>query len=207
MSRIRSLLEQWSKSPEEFGNGFAIAGVVLIGLGNFLSVAFLLNLGFASLGAGIVAWGVNAIQGREMSVLERDIRISQRIQELLARAWGIVIIGGGVLLLGYGVLSLLNPRSPLPARVQQFFTTAEGSALIALSGSLVGIVYALSLIFVSDETGNVVVRTIKSLPARVFGVVLLILCAALAAASILQIFAPGTWESLAHAFLRWAGLE
>lgn len=207
MSRIRSLIEEWFKSPEEFGNGFVIMGFVLIGLGNFLSVALFLNLGFALLGAGIVAWGVNAIQSRELTVLQSDIRFSQRIQELVARAWGILIIGGGVLLLGYGVLSVLNPRSPLPARVQQFFTTAEGAALVALSGSLVGIVFALSMIFANDATGNVVVRTLKSLPSRLFGIVLFILCGTLATATILQIFAPGIWDNLAHAFLQWAGLE
>ncbi len=208
MNRIFSLLERWIKNLDDLGTGFALVGFALMGVGNFLKVALLLNLGLAALGAGIVAWGANAIQSRELTIFQNNLRLSQRVEELLARAWGLVFAGGGLVLFGYGILSALTPRSPILLRVQQFFATPQGLSILLLGGSLVGILFSLTMIFVSDvRAHHSVVRFLLSLPRRFGGFLLFLFCSALAVISVLQIFAPSVWDNLVHTFLRMAGIE
>jgi len=197
VSQVQALFERWFKSLDSLGTGFAVAAILLIGIGSWTNLTIPVNLGIASLGAAVVAWGANAIQSRELSVFGRGVPFSERIQEGLARVWGVVFVSAGLLLLGYGILSLLNPRSPIPPRVQQFFATPQGLAIIALIGSGIGALFALSMILVSDVQGsNALVRGIKSLPGRFIGVILLLFFGALAAFSILTIFAPDGLQNL-----------
>lgn len=200
-------MERWFKSPDDLGTGFAIIAIIAIGLGNLLNFQILVNLGFTFFGAGIVAWGVNALQRGEMTPLQRGFRVMEHVEGFLARAWGLVLVLGGLALLGYGVLSILNPRSPMPASLRQFFATQQGSAVILLIGSALGMLFALTMIFVSDaQADNRYVRFIKSIPGRLFGVVLFLFCGLLAAISLIQIIAPDTWQNILGSILQALGI-
>lgn len=206
MNQLASLLER-VKTLEDLGSALIMGGMLTIGLGVLLELEGVVNLGVAILGAGIVAWGVNAITSRELRVFQRGIRISQRIEETLARAWGILFALGGLLMLGYGALSMLNARAPIPAGVRGFFATPQGVGVLLLVGATVGILFALTSIFVSDaDGGNAFVRCLKSLPGRLFGVVLLVFFGALALVALMQVFAPSAWEGLWQELLRALGI-
>ncbi|GIL15939.1 MAG: hypothetical protein BroJett039_11120 [Chloroflexota bacterium] len=208
IDKIQTWLTEHVKSADDVGVGFAIAMFVSVGLGSVLNVERLVALGAAFFGAAVIAWGVNALQTRELRIFQRGIRVVEQVQEILARAWGLVFIGGGVFIMGYGVLSMLNPRAPVPERVQQFFGAAQGIGIQLLVGSAVGMLCALTLVFASDaQGGNTLARFIVSLPGRLLGAALFIFCAVLATLALLQIFAPDILVALGHAILQRMGLE
>ncbi|TAH48119.1 MAG: hypothetical protein EYC68_22465 [Chloroflexota bacterium] len=199
--QIQTWLAQHFKSADDVGTGFGIAMFVCVGLGSVLNIERLISLGLAFFGAAVVAWGVNAMQTRELRIFQHGIRVSEQVQEILARAWGIVFIGGGAILMGYGILEMVNPRTPVPTRVQQFFGTASGSGVLLLVGSAIGMLYALTMLFASEARGsNGFVRFVTSLPGRLFGLVLVLVFATLALIALLQIFAPVIWETLWQSF-------
>lgn len=208
MNQILVSLQKHFKTIEDLGWAFFAVGIVLFGIGDTFGLPFLTHPALAAAGAGIVAWGANAIQNRELAVFQPDIPFSRRVQEMVARIWGVGFVLAGLLLLGYGVLTTFNPRSPIPARLEQFFATAQGVSLLVLGGSILGIVFALSVIFVNDlPTGNSILRTLLSVPKRLYGVLLLLVFSAVGVISVLEIFEPGTWQRLAHLFLQRIGLE
>lgn len=208
MNQIQAWLGQHFKTLDDVGTAFGIGAFLFAGLGGLFKIERLTWLGSASLGAAALAWGVNAIQSRELRILQRGIPVWERIEETFARVWGIVFALGGLLLFGYGILAALNPRAPIPASVQQFFTTPPGSSALMLIGSAVGLLFALTLIFVSSaRANNAVARFILSLPARLFGILLFIIFSALALIALLQIFAPDALAALGHTFLQRIGLE
>lgn len=197
MNRIQELIAR-IKTLEDVGTTFAIAGFLLVGVGGWLDFQVMVNLGFAGFGAGVVAWGINAMQRGEMTPL-RGFHPIARAESLLARAWGLLFTLGGLLLMGHGILSVLNPRSPIPTPIRQFFSTPQGSGVLLLVGSAVGILFALSMIFASDaETRNTLVRFLLSLPGRLIGMALLVFFGSLAAIAILQISNPTTFDTIAQ---------
>lgn len=206
--RIQAWLAQHFKSADDVGTAFAVAMFVCAGLGSVLNLDRLVSLGVAFFGAAIVAWGVNALQTRELRIFQHGIRISERFQEIFVRVWGLLFVGFGILILGYGTLTALNPRAPIPSSAQQFFASPLGASVLMFVGSAIGMLFALALIFISDAQGsNAFVRFILSLPARLFGILLFVICAALAVIALLQIFAPNVLMELSHAFLQRMGLE
>src|SRR6188474_1909271 len=138
MNRVIEWLERWFKSPDDLGQGFLIIAIITVGIGSFLELNALTNLGLACLGAGGVAWGVNALQRGEQTSRPRGFRLMDGVQGLLAWAWGIVLIFGGLALLRFGILSILNPRSPVPVTMRQYVASAQGSAVLLLIGSSIG---------------------------------------------------------------------
>lgn len=181
IAQIQAWLAQHFKSADDAGTGFGIAMFVCVGLGSILHTDRLIWLGIAFFGAAVVAWGVNAIQTRELRIFQHGIRVAEQVQEILARAWGVVFIGGGVILMGYSILAVINPRAPVPARVQQFFGTTPGSGVVMLVGSAIGMLYALTMLFASQARGsNGFVRFVMSLPGRLFGLALVLVFIALA---------------------------
>ena len=201
-------MRQWFKSLDDLGKGFAILGVLLVGVGNALNINILLYFGLALLGAGATAWGVNALQSREIGLFQEGISLAQRVREFLARVWSLFLVAAGLLLLGYGILSALYPRSPLVPEIQQFFSSPPGTTVLILCGSVIGMLVALGIIFADEPRGDHEFgRLLSSLPSRIFGVMLLILCGAVGTIRLVQIFAPGVWENLWHAFLRQIGVE
>lgn len=208
IAKIQVWLAGHIKSVDDVATAFAVAMFVSVGLGSILKLDRLVWLGVAFFGATVVAWGVNALQARELRIFQHGIRISERFQEMFARVWGLIFVGFGALILGYGTLAALNPRGPIPNSVQQFFATPPGASLLMFIGSALGMLVALALIFISDaQANNAVARFILSLPARIFGVLLFIVCAAFAAIALLQIFAPDVLAALGHTFLQRMGLE
>lgn len=204
---MRDMIDRWFKTPEDLGNGFMILALITVGMGSWLNLSILTNLGLGFFGAGVVTWGVNAMQRREMTPIQRGFHVMDQVEGVLTRAWGLVLILGGLALLGYGILSILNPRSPMPVTLRQFFATPQGSSILQLLGSGVGMLFALTMIFASDaDGGNSLVRFLKSIPGRLSGMVLLVIFGALAAVSILQLAAPAAWESLWQTFLRELGI-
>lgn len=195
-------LFRYFKNIKDVSATFAVAGAALVALGNFFELGWVLNLGIALLGAAGIALGAHSIAGSELQIFQRGIPLSARISELFARLWGIVFAVGGLLVLGYGVLALLNPRAPIPPNVRQFFATPQGGGVLLLVGSSVGILFALSLIFVPDTRGgNVVSRFIGALMQRLVGIVWLVLCSALLALGILQVVNPMPWEDVLRVLL------
>lgn len=208
MDKIQAWLAQHVKSADDIGTGFAIAMFVCVGLGSVLNMDRLASLGVAFFGAAVIAWGVNALQTRELRIFQRGIRISERFQEMFARVWGLLFVGFGMLILGYGTLKALNPHAPIPASAQQFFASPPGASVLMFIGSAIGMLFALTMIFVNDaQANNAAARFILSLPARLFGILLFVICAALAVIALLQIFAPNVLMELSHAFLQRMGLE
>ncbi len=207
MNRLRLLFERF-KTLDDVGTGFFVIAIVVFGIGNLLELERLENLGLAAVGAAVVAWGANAIHTRELRIFQRGIRVTERLEEVFARVWGILFALGGLLLLGYGMLAALNPRAPIPASAQQFFATPLGTSVLMFVGSAMGTLFALTMIFVSDaQAENAFIRFLLSLPGRLFGVVLLLFCGALATIALLQIFAPNVLIDLSHAILQRMGLE
>ena len=201
-------LQRHFKSLDDLATGFVLVALALFGIGSWLELPTLANVGIGTFGAAIIAWGASAIQNRELRIFQRGIRVSSRIDELFARVWGVLFILGGVALLGYGVLSALNPQTSLFARLQQFFNTPQGTGVILFVVGCVGMLYALSLIFVSNvRDTHTSIRLLKSLPGRVFGFFLLLMFGALVAGGLALVFAPQLLPVLAHLILQRIGLE
>lgn len=204
MSTLLDFFQRHFKTLDDVGTAFVILALIVFGIGNLLNLERVQDLGIASLGAAVVAWGANAIQTRELRIFQHGIRIGERVNETLARVWGVVFCAGGLGLLGFGILSALNPRAPIPAGIQNFFATQQGTGVILLGAGSVGILFALTSIFGGDsEGGSAFVRFVLSLPGRLFGILLLVIFAALAVSGALLIFAPGVlmdlWQSLLQA--------
>lgn len=207
IARIQSLITSWFSSLDNLGTGFVFLAIAFAGLGGFVEFEPLNFLGLACFGAAIVTWGANAIVSRELAIFQRGIPVSERVQEFLARAWGIVFACGGLFLLGYAILNLINPRSPTPAILREFFATTPGTGVLLLGGSIVGMLFALTSVFVSDTQGrNALVRFLLSLPGRLFGLVLLLVCVAVAGVALILILAPDAWQTLLQEFLNRLGL-
>jgi hypothetical protein len=197
MNRLQELYNKWFKTLEDAGTTFALIGVVCGGLGSFLELQFLFNIGLASFGAAVVAWGVNAIQRGEMTPIERGFRVMDHVEGFFARAWGLLLALGGFLLFGYGILSLINPRSPIPTSIRPIFQGTQGAGVFLIIGGAIGMLFALTTIFVSDvQASNIYVRFIKSIPGRLVGVVLLLFFGVLTLAGLIQVFSPAAWEPI-----------
>lgn len=204
MNRVRDVLDRWFKTPENLGNGFFILALIAVGIGNYLDVPMLTNLGLGFFGAGIVTWGANAMVRGEMTPIQRGFHVMEHVEGILTRAWGLVLIFGGLALLGYSILSVLNPRSPMPDTVRRFISSPQGSPILLILGSMVGVLFALSMIFVSDDDGgNSLVQFLKSIPGRLVGIVLLVIFGAIAAANLLLLVAPTAWQELSQAILQY----
>lgn len=202
MNRMRDLLARWSKSPEDLGNGFFVLALVIIGISRPLNVSALTDLGLAFFGAGVAAWGVNAMLRGEMTPIQRGFHVMEHVEGFLTRAWGVVLILCGLVVMGHSILSILNPRSPVPVTVRQFFSTPQGSSILWLLGSALGVLFALTMIFASDDDrGNRFVQFLKSVPGRLFGILLLVIFCALAAANLLQLVAPTVWQQVSQSIL------
>lgn len=199
-------MERWFTNLDDLGTKFAVAGLVLFGIGSYLGWGWLANLGLVPFGAGVVAWGADAIQRRELRVLQRGISISERLDELIARVWGVLILVGGMLLLGYGILALMNPRSPFPPVVRAFFDTTPGHGVLLLGSSVIGLTFGLTLLASEAKTENALLCFLFSLPGKIFGVLVLIISGAVAAIGLLQIFAPDAVENLLQSFLQALGI-
>lgn len=208
MDKIQVWLAQHFKSAEDVVTACVVAMFISLGLGKVLNVERLVWLGIAFFGAAVVTWGVDALQTRELRIFQHGIRVAERASELFARLWGIVFIGGGVLIFGYGILATLNPRVPVPARVQRFFGAPPGPQVLLLVGSAIGMLYGLTMLFADEARGsNSFVRLVMSLPGRLLGFVLVIIFAALAFIALLQISAPDILVTLEHAIFQRMGLE
>jgi hypothetical protein len=206
MSRIRSLFASWFESLENLGMGWMIFALVLVGIGSLTDAEIFNRLGLACFGAAVIAWGANTVMTRELTLFQRGIRVSAQVEELVARAWGLVLLLGGVALLGYQILTLLNPRAPVPLWVQQFFATPQGAGVLQLALASVGILFALTFMLASDAEGsNAIVRFLLSLPGRVSGLVLFVIFAVMAVSALIQIFAPGLWQEIVQSFMNRLG--
>ena len=201
-------LQRHFKSLDDLATAFVLLAFALFGLGSYLALATLANAGLGAFGAAIITWGASALQNRELRIFQRGIRISSRLDELFARVWGVLFILGGMALLGYGVLSALNPHTSQFARIQQFFNTPQGTGVILFVVGCVGILYALSLIFVSRvQDPHAFIRFLKSLPGRMIGLFLLLLFGALVAGGLALVFAPNLLPALARIIFQRMGLE
>lgn len=201
------LFQSKVKSLDDLGTIFMAGAIILAGLGGFVHVQPLVALGLAGFGGAVVTWGASGLQRGEMPLFARGMHLAEQVESVLTRLWGGVLIVVGLWFLGYGILSIFNPRSPIPGALQAFFATTQGGGVTWLIGSSVGILFALTLIFSKDsEGGNRVTQFLSNLYSRLFGVVLLVVCFAVAAVSLLQIFFPATWGSLVATFLDKVGL-
>ncbi len=206
MNRILEWLTQHFHDADDVGTALALAAFIFGGIGSYLEIKRFVGLGLACFGAAAVAWGVNAIQTRELRILQHGIRVAERIQETLARAWGILFIGGGVVLMGYGILTALNPRAPIPHSLQSFSEAPPGSGVLLLVGGIVGLLYALTMLFAAGARGSGgFVRLIMSLPGRFLGLALAFIFSIVIALALLQIFAPGAWTALWQTFWQRLG--
>ncbi len=193
MKRMQEWFDKAFKSLKDAGMTFAIFGIVAAAIGNFLSLGFLVSVGLAGFGAGVVAWGVDSLQGGEMMPL-RGLHVRARLEGFFASVWGLLFVLGGFLLIGYGVLSIMNPRSPIPPSLRQYFQGTQGGGVLWLIGGLIGVLFALTMIFAADTPGSSgFVRFVKSLPGRLVGILLLAVFALLSLGALVQIFAPEMW--------------
>lgn len=205
MNRIRDYIAG-IKTLEDVGAAFAIAAFVLVGIGGFLNFQFMVNLGFAAFGASIIAWGINAMQRDELTPI-RGLRVTDRISDALARAWGLLFSLGGLLLMGHGILSVLNPRSPYPLFLRQFFNTLQGYGVLTLIGGLIGLLFALSAIFADgSDAKNPVLRVLMSIPGRLFGIVLLLFFGALTLIALLAIVQPAALDTYIQSLYQSLGI-
>jgi hypothetical protein len=200
-------MERWFSSLEDLGSKLAIAGLLLFGVASYFNFTLLSNFAIVLFGAGVVAWGVNAIQQRELGIFQRDISISERLNEMVARLGGALMVIGGMLALGYGVLALMNPRAPLPPTVRAFFDSTTGQGVLWLTGSVVGMAFGLNALASNARADNAFMRFVLSLPIRLFGLLILSVSCAVAAAGLVQIFAPEVWASWMQSLLEAIGLR
>ena len=205
--KLVELFQSKVKSLDDLGTMFMAGAIVLAGLGGFIHVNVLVALGLASFGGAVVTWGASGMQRGEMPLFARGVRLTERVDAVLARLWGIVFIILGLSFLGYGILSIFSPRSPIPAAFQAFFATTQGGGVTWLIGSSVGMLFAVTLIFTENgDGGNRVTQLLSNLYTRFLGLVLLVVFIGVAGVSLLQIFFPETWTSLVVTFLDKLGL-
>lgn len=197
MTQLAQRFQIWFKDAETSGTSLVSAAIVVMGAGAVLEIDFVFYLGVALLGAGLVGWGVNLAAVRELRLFQRGISFSGSVQEFLARAGGVLVVGGGMLLLGYGILTAFFPRSTLFQRVAQFFGTLPGVALLLTAGSLIGILYALAMIFsVLPPSDHPLFEFAKSVPGRLLGILLLVVFIGLGIVGILLAVAPDSLAAL-----------
>lgn len=193
-------LAKFFSSLDNVATAFAAVGIVLAALANWFNVEPAAFLGFAFLGAGIVGWSVDGLLNQHLPFFAQGLQVHVRVQGFLVRAWSILFAAVGFLLMGFGILSLLNPRTPVPARVQQFFATSQGIGILLIGGGMLGTLWALSMLFESVSNRSIL-GVLASLPRRLVGLALLLLSLALVLVGVLQIIAPALWDNLWRAFL------
>ncbi len=190
------------KSLDAIGGALALAGVLTFALSTYVRLTLLGSLGIALLGAGVIFWGMDAVmEGRIRFTRHRHIRFAETYSGLAARAWGLVFAVAGFLLLGFGLLSLTNPRTPVSNSLLSFFKTAVGTSVLLIFGGLLGGIYALTLIFGSVEQRGSIARDLLSLPSRLWGLIVLLLCLGLIIVGMLRFVAPEVLDNLINALI------
>lgn len=180
---------------EKTGGIIALIGVVLAAIGGSLRFTRLGLLGLGVLGVGVVCWGVSGIVEGRMIFSRPGVRYRQSFYGLAARLWGVLICMAGVALFGFSLLLFVKPDMPY----EQALTSPLGKSIGMLLGGLAGMIYALTLILGRAEDTGSWLRKALSLPGRILGVFVLVVCIGLAAAGVVRLVSPLAYDELIKA--------
>lgn len=195
-------MERFTKffnSLDNLAATFVTVGIAFAALASWLNFDPAGFLGIGLLGAGITCWSIDGLLNQRLPFFVQGIQVRIRVEGFLVRAWSIVFAALGFLLMGYGILSLLNPRTPVPARVQQFFATSQGIGILLIGGGMLGLLWAMAMLFESASNSSIL-AILATLPRRLFGLALLLVSLALVLVGGLQIIAPALWDNLWRSF-------
>jgi hypothetical protein len=158
--------------------------------------SLLTGLGLAAAGVGIVILGADALSRRE-SIEQDEAGYVSTYRGCSAILIGILWVMVGLIVSISGLVVLIRQQKFL----LEWLGKHPGLALIALG--LVLLAYGGQELLGSEEQRSSALAILGSLPARVFGLVLVLASLTLFAAGVLEILLPTVFQSLLTALQRW----
>lgn len=178
----------------------AILAGGLIAYGGWrLSAPWLLNIGLAVTSLGIIAFGVDAMRTREdtYSIGDTEMPQTQTYSGFAAIMSGLLMAMIGFAILVYALIALLG----LQDRFLGYVSVHPGIAL--LFGGIMMVAFSFTLVLGSLEDRRSVWSLLGSLPARVFGLALLLVGIALILLGGFEVVSPVRYDALMDTLRTW----
>jgi hypothetical protein len=170
-----------------------VVGGIALGYGGWkLSIPMLIYLGLLPLGIGVIAFGIDAIRHRVSSYSYGDntLNYTYSYRGLAAVMDGIFLTFIGLVVFIAGVIALAGWRD----KALVYFSEHPGMALV-VGGLMLG-AYGFTQIFGTPESKSSVFSFLGSVPARIFGVVFLLIGLAMALLGGFEILSPDGFDQL-----------
>jgi hypothetical protein len=169
--------------------GFALGFLMIYG-GAELEVPILIHAGLVPIGGTVMVWGADAIITRRSSyTIGEDNQREETYRGFAAMADGLVLLIIGFAIISAGVVLLLG----FEQAVLGYLQLRPGVAL--LFGGGLATMYGLTLMLGSQQENQGGLRTLASIPARIFGFILFILGAGGLVLGLLEILLPNTFHN------------
>jgi hypothetical protein len=168
-----------------------VVGGIALGYGGWkLSIPMLIYLGLLPLGIGVIAFGIDAIRKRVSSYSYGDdtLNYTYSYRGLAAVMDGIFLVFVGLVVFIAGVIAVAGWQDKALA----YLSEHPGIAL-AVGGLMLG-VYGFTRIFGTQESKNSVFSFLGSVPARIFGVVFLLIGLAMVLLGGFEILSPDGFD-------------
>jgi hypothetical protein len=169
--------------------GFALGFLMIYG-GAELAVPILIHAGLVPIGVTTMLWGADAIITRRSSyTIGEDEQRQETYNGFAAMADGLVLLIVGFIIISTGIVLLVG----FEQAVLDYLKARPGVALL-LGGGLAA-VYGLTLMLGSQQENQGGLRTLASIPARIFGFILFILGAGGLVLGLLEMLQPNAFHN------------
>ena len=170
-----------------------VVGGIALGYGGWkLSIPMLIYLGLLPLGIGVIAFGIDAIRKRVSAYSYGDdtLNYTYSYRGLAAVMDGIFLAFVGLVVFIAGVIAVAGWQDKVLVSVSEH----PGIAL-AVGGLMLG-AYSFAQIFGTQEAKSSVFSFLGSVPARMFGVVFLLIGLAMVVLGGFEILSPDGFDQL-----------
>ena len=152
-------------------------------------------------GVGLILAGIEARRTGYMVLWNRDAENTEPLDGVPASTWGIVLISVGSTMILFMVALFFHLDERLERSLARFAATALGQSMvwIIIGGGVV--VWGIADLFGSSDRS--VLGIVRSIPTRIFGLVLLVAGLTTVVLTILRLVSPLAFDALVSALSGW----
>ncbi len=169
--------------------GFSLGFLMIFG-GSELDIPVLIHAGLVPIGITVMVWGADAVITRHSSYsVGEDNNNQETYHGFAAMVDGLVLLIVGFIIISIGIVLLLG----LEQAVLDYLKARPGVVLL-LGGGLAA-VYGLTLMLGSQQENQGGLRTLASIPARIFGFIFFIIGAGGLVLGVLEMLLPNAFQT------------